>query len=75
MKKCNGLLGVSLGVGGGVVVRFGGGQAAQDLEGLIVDLGGDLVQVGLGQVGDAGPLGQVASQDPVAVFVGASLPG
>src|SRR5687767_10090566 len=40
-----------------------------------VELGGDLIELFLGEGGDAGALREVLAQQPVGVLVGAALPG
>jgi len=57
------------------VEGFVGGGPAEALEGVVVDVVGDVVEVVLGEVGQVGALGQVASDEPVDVFVGAAFVG
>lgn len=54
---------------------LGRGCPAEDLAGTVVDLVHELVEFGLGEIVEAGALGEVAAQSPVEVLVAAALPG
>ncbi len=58
----------------GLVVDIVRGEEAVAFAGAVVELGGDQLALRLGQTGEAGAFGEILTDEPVGVFVGAALP-
>ena len=72
MVALSGLVGP--GSGSSSAIFSAGFIQLEGLSGAAVELGGDLVQFGLGVDGEVGAFGQVLAQQPVGVLVAAALP-
>src|SRR5258708_28356091 len=59
----------------GAEVDFVRGEEAEAAARAVVEVGGDLVAEGLGQMAEGGPLGEILADQAVGIFVGAALPG
>jgi hypothetical protein len=59
----------------GAVVDFMRGTEAETAAGTVVEVRGDLVADGLGEMTEGSAFGQILADESVGVFVGAALPG
>ena len=59
----------------GVVVDFERSAKAEAFAGAMIEGGGDVIAAGLGEIGEGSAFGEVLTDEPVGVLVGAALPG
>src|SRR5262245_37306746 len=60
---------------GGLIVDFVRGAKAEAAARAVVEAGGDMVAVRLGELTEEGSFGQVLADEAVGVLAGAALPG